>query len=127
MGGVVALRVALAHPGRIRRLVLVATSGGIDTAALGAGEWGETYRAAYPAAAAWTTADRPDLTETLPAVAAPALLLFGDADPIAPVTVGEQLRELLPAARLHVLAGGAHDLAVERADEVARLIAGHLA
>ena len=37
MGGVVAIRLALRHPERITRLVLTATSGGLDMAALGGG------------------------------------------------------------------------------------------
>src|SRR3979409_534484 len=32
MGGIVAVRVALMHPNKVRRLVLVATSGGVDVA-----------------------------------------------------------------------------------------------
>lgn len=39
MGGVVALRVALERPDLVRRLVLVATSGGIDVTGLGAADW----------------------------------------------------------------------------------------
>lgn len=45
MGGVVAMGVALRYPEKIRRLVLVATSGGIDVRALGAADW----RATFPA------------------------------------------------------------------------------
>jgi pimeloyl-ACP methyl ester carboxylesterase len=38
MGGVVAVRLALAHPDRISHLVLTATSGGIDVASLNAAD-----------------------------------------------------------------------------------------
>lgn len=48
------------------------------------------------------------------------------ADPISPVAVGERLRDLLPDARLHVLAGGDHDLAHQRAAEIAPLVEAHL-
>src|SRR5215471_18287388 len=39
MGGVVAALIALQEPERVRRLVLCATSGGVDVAALGAVDW----------------------------------------------------------------------------------------
>ncbi|MCW2975681.1 MAG: alpha/beta hydrolase fold protein, partial [Actinomycetia bacterium] len=39
MGGIVAVRVALRHPGKVRRLVLVATSGGVDVELLGGADW----------------------------------------------------------------------------------------
>ena len=56
----------------------------------------------------------------------PVLLLWGDDDPISPVSVGEYLRGLLPNACLHVVQGGKHDLVQARADEVAPLIERHL-
>jgi pimeloyl-ACP methyl ester carboxylesterase len=123
MGGIVAVRAALRHPTRVRRLVLVATSGGVDVAG---SDWRSGYRAANPTAARWITVDRPDHTAELPRVAQPTLLVWGDADPISPVAVGERLLQLLPDARLHVLPGGTHALAVERAPEVAALVADHL-
>src|SRR5712692_501645 len=39
MGGVVAVQAALEHPGAVRRLVLAATSGGVDTRCFGAVDW----------------------------------------------------------------------------------------
>jgi pimeloyl-ACP methyl ester carboxylesterase len=39
MGGVIAARLALAHPALVRRLVLAATSGGIDMTAFAAADW----------------------------------------------------------------------------------------
>lgn len=56
----------------------------------------------------------------------PALLLWGDADPLSPVAAGRRLAGLLPRARLHVFAGGGHDLAHAFADEAAALIDDHL-
>lgn len=129
MGGVVALKVALRNPGRVRRLVLSVTSGGVDAAARAAAlhDWRATYQRNYPQAAEWIREDRTDLTEQIPSIACPALLLFGDADPIAPPFIGERLAALLPNARLHTVRGGDHDLVVSRADEVAPLIGEHLA
>ena len=127
MGGVLALQMAIEHPERVRRLVLTATSGGVDAQALGASEWRRdawvTARAEMPR---WFIDDRTDCTDRLPAVRAPTLLVFGDADPIAPVRVGEFLRERIPHARLHVIAGGTHDLAIEVAAKVAALIDEHV-
>lgn len=64
-------------------------------------------------------------TDFWQAVAQP--LLWGDADPISPVAVGQRLAALLPQAQLHVFAGGDHDLGHALAHEVAPLIDAHLA
>ncbi|WNG41424.1 alpha/beta fold hydrolase [Archangium violaceum] len=126
MGGVVAVRLALAHPERISHLVLTATSGGINVASLGASDWRGPYRAEYPKAADWILNDRTDLSAELHRIAIPTLLLWGDADPISPVAVGHRLAELLPRARLQVLAGGDHMFARDRADEIVTWVAEHL-
>ncbi|HLY79006.1 MAG TPA: alpha/beta fold hydrolase [Caulobacteraceae bacterium] len=126
MGGVVAMLVALRNPGQVRRVVLTATSGGVDTADLTRFDWRANYRREYPGAAAWITEERIDLTAQIPALTCPTLLLWGDHDPISPVAVGERLLALLPDARLHVAAGGEHDLAVTQAHELAPIVAAHL-
>ena len=56
MGGVIAVRVALARPDLVRRLVLCVTSGGVDMAGLGAADWRADYRKSFPNAAPWITA-----------------------------------------------------------------------
>jgi pimeloyl-ACP methyl ester carboxylesterase len=129
MGGVVALRLALRRPQLVRRLVLAVTSGGVDAAARAAQlhDWRATYRKSYPNAAAWIREDRTDLTARLGEVIAPTLLLFGDADPIAPVFLGERLAQLLPNPRLVVMPGADHDLVAHQAPLVAPMIAEHLA
>lgn len=127
MGGIVALKAALAAPEKVRRLVLTATSGGVPVGRLGAADWRPDYRREFPAAAPWITEVAEDLSPLLPRLAIPALLLWGDADPISPVAVGEQLAALLPDARLVVLPGGTHAMAIERVDDVAALIDAHLA
>ena len=71
--------------------------------------------------------ERRDLTGELGRIRAPVLLLWGDADPISPVAVGERLAELLPNAELVVTEGGTHDLVFERAHDVAPHIERHLA
>jgi pimeloyl-ACP methyl ester carboxylesterase len=126
MGGVLALQAALAAPQRITHLVLTVTSGGLPMAEHGAEDWREPFRLAHPRLPDWFAAATIDLSEQLPAIAVPTLLLWGDADPISPVGVGRRLASLLPAAHLVVLPGGTHDLAMERAEEIAPLIDRHL-
>lgn len=127
MGGVVAVGVALRVPEKVRRLVLVATSGGINMSDHGAAEWRDDYRTAYPRAAPWIWQERVDYADALPGVGTPTLLIWGDRDPISPIAVGRRLNDLLPESTLHVLAGGAHSLAREQPDAVAALIVEHLA
>jgi len=126
MGGALALRAALRRPHQVRRLVLTATAGGMDMSALGAADWRVDYRRDHPNVAPWVTGWRPDMTEHLPRIVQPALLLWGDADPVSPVAVGQRLRDLLPHASLHVIPGGDHMFARDRPETIAKLILAHL-
>jgi pimeloyl-ACP methyl ester carboxylesterase len=127
IGGVIAVRLAIEQPQKVRRLVLTVTSGGVDMAGLGASDWRPGYRKSFPHAAPWILEPRTAAPQAVEKIAAPTLLLWGDADPISPVTVGKHLEARIPEARLHVVAGGDHDLAQTHAAEVAPLIARHLA
>jgi pimeloyl-ACP methyl ester carboxylesterase len=127
MGGLVAIRAALRHTYRIRRLVLTGTSGGLDVAALGGTDWRPAYRANFPAAAPWITALRPDHTPDLPRITTRTLLLWGDRDAISPPAVGEHLAAHLPNARLEIIPGGDHDFPNAMPVETATAIARHLA
>ncbi len=126
MGGVLATRLAVERPERVARLVLVATSGGVDVARLGGAEWRHEYRALLPDAPAWLVDDHTDLTDRLAEIQAPTLLLWSDADPISPESVARLLAERIPHARIAVVAGGTHTFATERPDEVASIIRSHL-
>lgn len=126
MGGLIAILATLRRPASVRRLVLSVTSAGLDMKGLGAADWQATYHRNHPNAARWLSDVHMDLSAELPQIACPTLLLWGDADPISPVAVGERLAELLPKARLHVLKGGDHDLVRNRAGEVVPLIQAHL-
>lgn len=126
MGGVIAMQVVLRNPGRIRRIVLTATSGGVDMGALGATDWRPAYRAAHPHVADWAFGWRPDITDRIGQITQPVLLLWSDADPISPFGVGARLQSLLPNARLHIVPGGDHAFARDRAAEIAPLIQAHL-
>lgn len=127
MGGVVAIGVALAHPDKVRRLVLVATSGGIDVASSDGQEWREEYATEFPDAAPWVSRQRVDYTGQIATITAATCLIWGDKDPISPVAAGQALNELLADSVLHVVPGGTHSLARDRPNEVAALIIDHLA
>jgi pimeloyl-ACP methyl ester carboxylesterase len=127
MGGVLAVRMAIERPELVSRLVLVATSGGVDVARLGGAEWRHEYRASRPTAPSWFADDRTDLTDRLGSIRARTLLLFSDADPISPPSVAHFLAEHIPDSRVVMVAGGAHAFANERPDEVASILRKHLA
>jgi pimeloyl-ACP methyl ester carboxylesterase len=126
MGGFIAIKAALAMPERINRLVLTVTSGGVPVADLGGSDWRPDYYQAFPNAAQWIAEPVDDLSRQIGSIKAPTLLLWGDSDPISPVTVGERLQALLPNAELHVIPGADHDLARTHAELVAGLIKRHL-
>lgn len=126
MGGLVALRLALAYPNKLRRLVLVATSGGIDLKQHNAADWRDEYRGEFPDAAPWVTSPVADGAQDVSRINLSTCLIWGDNDPISPVAVGEALGRALPRSHLHVISGGTHMLAREHPDEVAKLIVEHL-
>ena len=60
MGGVIAARLALEQPNRVRRLVLTVTSGGVEHDRSSArADWRADYRQSFPRAADWITEPRP--------------------------------------------------------------------
>jgi pimeloyl-ACP methyl ester carboxylesterase len=126
MGGVLAARLAIEHPQRVLRLVLAATSGGVDVKRLGAAEWRDEYRAERPHVPPWFVDDRTDLTERLHELRTPTLLLWSDADPVSPLAIAEHLAERIAGARVAIVPGGSHAFASERADEVAEILRAYL-
>lgn len=126
MGSSLALRWALAWPERVHRMVLVAPAGGVDARRLGGLDWRPTFESRHPRAPRFFLDDDAHFDTELGKILAPTLLLFGDADLVAPVSVGEFLRARLPDARLEVVAGATHDLESEYPDWVASLIEAHL-
>jgi pimeloyl-ACP methyl ester carboxylesterase len=126
MGGVVAIMVALARPERVRRLVLAATSAGLDITPFAPKDWRPEYAQEFPRAAAWIREERPDLSARLGSVTAPTLLLWSDADLISPLGVGQRLAQLLPRAALVVLPAAGHMFARDRAELAAPHVLRHL-
>jgi pimeloyl-ACP methyl ester carboxylesterase len=70
--------------------------------------------------------DRTDVTADLSRIGQPTLLIFGEADLIAPVRVGHFLHSKLPDARLELVPDATHDLESEYPDLIASLIEAHL-
>jgi len=126
MGGVLAVRLALERPELVSRLVLVATSGGIDVARLGGAEWRQDFRASSPTAPSWFVDDRTDVTDMLGRIRAPTLLLWSDEDPISPLSVARFLSARIPDSRIITVTGGTHAFASERPEEVASILRAHL-
>ncbi len=122
MGGALATRLAIELPDRVTKLVLTATSGGVDVARLGGADWRAGFRAARPEVPDWFELDRTDLTDRLGGILAPTLLLWSDADPISPLAVSELLLARIPRAKRAIVAGGSHAFAQERAGEVAAVL-----
>lgn len=126
MGGVLAVRLALDYLDRVASLVLVATSGGVDVARLGAADWRPEYLTSLPALPKWFLEDRTDFSARLAEIRAPTLLVWSDADVVSPLSIARFLAERIPTARLAIVRGGTHALAHERSDEVASLIRSHI-
>lgn len=122
MGGVIAVQAVLKKPELVTHLVLAVTSGGLDFESFAAQDWRPLIHAANPSFPRWFSDYDEDLTPQFHKIQAPTLLLWGDADPISPVSVGQRLAALLPHAKLHIVSGGDHNLAMIHAQEVAPLI-----
>ncbi|MFY1668779.1 alpha/beta fold hydrolase [Plantactinospora sp. WMMB334] len=63
-----------------------------------------------------------DVTDRLPEIAAPTLLIYGEDDPAARPEIGQKIADAIPGARLEVIQGARHGITVEFAQETARLL-----
>jgi pimeloyl-ACP methyl ester carboxylesterase len=63
-----------------------------------------------------------DLTEGLPAIDVPTLVVVGTADALTPPRDSRRIAELIPGSRLVEYPGGGHMLMYERTDELDALI-----
>lgn len=126
MGGVLAIETAIRIPTLITHLVLIATSGGLDTSKLVAIDWRQNVKQDYPDLPDWFTSYSSDLTAQLSSINLPVLLIWGECDPISPLAVGKALMNHFPSAELRLIPRGQHDLARVHAQLVAPLIDAHL-
>jgi pimeloyl-ACP methyl ester carboxylesterase len=126
MGGVIAARIALNRSTVVHRLALLVTSAGVNMTQFGASDWRADYRSQFPQAADWIMQHSATAELPVELIVAPTLLIWGDSDPISPVAVGLHLERRIPNAKLHVVPGGDHSLASNKAKAVATLIAQHL-
>lgn len=126
MGGVLALEAILRRPAAVTHLVFIATSGGLDMAPHDALDWREDFMREHPDLPDWFAAYDQDLTKQLQGIQIPVLLIWGDRDPISPVTVGRTFLGAFPKAELHVIPNAGHDLAQTHAKDIAPLIRSHL-
>lgn len=150
MGGAVALQMALKDAGRVRGLVLIATGAHLPlapglwlapdgegiTAALQARMWAGAAPAALRQRgltrlgavdpdvlrADLAACTQFDVRAELGRINAPALVIGGTADCIAPLALSEALAAGLPGAELIAVAGGGHMLTLEQPEVVAGAI-----
>lgn len=59
-----------------------------------------------------------DLSDLLPQIAVPTLLVWGDADARSPRTVARQFEEAIPDTQLVVIEGAGHVSNLERPEQV---------
>ncbi len=104
---------------------ILATSGGIDLSPFQVADWREDYQQSFTVPD-WFVQHQSDLTGSLERIQCPVLLIWGDADPISPVALGQALHRQIPHAELHIVSQGQHDLAYVHAEHVAQLIQNFL-
>lgn len=126
MGGIFAVTAALQYPEKVKGLVMVATSGGMDLSSFQVQDWRQDYQASdlnYPD---WFVEAKADYTVDFAKINMPILLLWGDQDPISPLAVGEFLQQQFPQAVLKIVHDGDHLFLETHADQAAEHIAAYL-
>jgi pimeloyl-ACP methyl ester carboxylesterase len=71
---------------------------------------------------AMARASAENLREVLPRIKVPTLLVYGDQDVRAPLTVAEDLHAAIPGSTLHVLPGIGHACNLEASEEFNRIV-----
>ena len=88
-----------------------------DTPAELVDAFGASMGAFHPAGfRAMATASAENVRDVLPHITVPTLLVYGDRDVRAPLTVAEDLHAAIPGARLVVLPGTGHVVCIEAPD-----------
>lgn len=126
MGGVFAIQAALKKPHLIKGMVLIATSGGIDLSSFNVEDWRTANTNQFLNYPDWFATAQLDYSAQLSQIKKKVLLLWGDADQISPVAVGEYLNQQFDDSYLQVIHGGDHLFAEAHAKDVAPLIRQYL-
>jgi pimeloyl-ACP methyl ester carboxylesterase len=146
MGGHVCLRLVAAHPERVRKLVLVDTSGLPLQTRLLPLAWrslrsqGRTRFRFAPIAMATALQAGPlvlwgalrdvladDVQSALSGIAAPTLLVWGERDVLVPLELGRALHRAIQGSRLVVVPGAGHNVMCECPEQFNRLVLDFLA
>lgn len=148
MGGQVAIHLAARHPERLDRLVLTAAAGiphpftpregwRLASEIVPPRAWGRVAFLPTIAADALRAGPRvivaalrrilaDDVRPLLPAITAPTLVIWGEHDPLLPLSDGETLATGIDGARLVVLTGASHNPMVDAPAAFARLLVDFL-
>jgi len=123
MGVILADGLALEHPEKVKGLMLLATSGGLDLSQFGCADWRTNYREQFKAVPDWFLQDQTVFSlEQLSNLEIPVLLIWGDQDSLSTVQVGQCLMQNLKHANLHIIQGGDHFFTATHPVQVAELI-----
>jgi len=127
MGGVLAVAIALHHPQKVKGLVLLATSGGLNLQSFHCADWRTDYHEHFKTAPDWFVQDQTEFSRIqLESLDIPILLIWGDHDPLSTVQLGQYLAGIFKNAKLHIIQGGDHFFANSHANQVAMLIQDYL-
>jgi 3-oxoadipate enol-lactonase len=124
LGGTIVLRAAIDHPERVGRLFPVATASRVGRAAL---PWyeeraGREEAGVANASRAMVGLHAGPLDPELGRIRAPTLVIAGELDELCPPRAAEIIAAGIPGARVEILAGSGHHVALERPAELARAI-----
>ena len=116
LGGRIALELALSHPDRVDKLILLSTSARVipswrrrhllpllSTQPLGRSKFPQPR---YAFRRQMEASDGYDASERLGDVTVPTFILHGRRDRSAPLTLAEEMRSRIPGARMEVFRGG---------------------
>ena len=127
MGGVLAVGLVLKHPQKVKGLVLLVTSGGLNLQSFHCADWRTDYHEHFKTAPDWFVQDQTEFSRIqLESLDIPILLIWGDHDPLSTVQLGQYLAGIFKNAKLHIIQGGDHFFANSHANQVAMLIQDYL-
>ncbi|HWE97759.1 MAG TPA: alpha/beta fold hydrolase [Tepidisphaeraceae bacterium] len=71
--------------------------------------------------------DRPDMSDALPSVCVPTLILVGEEDAITPLAVAQSMQRQIPRAELKIVRGAGHMSPMEQPEQVNQALANFVA